>query len=88
MNEEILLEFCCVGGDVALPLAAGWLSLAVDSSLRRAIRRQHVALSVFGLVMIAGQDPAFNSEDFKLKTADLAITLSAARGSACVSMRI
>lgn len=43
------------GGDVALPLAAGWLSLAMDSELGRAHCHQHVALSVFGVVIIANQ---------------------------------
>lgn len=38
------------GSDVALPLAAGWLSLAMDSQLGRAHRHQHVALPVFGVV--------------------------------------
>jgi hypothetical protein len=46
------------GGDVALPLAAGWFSLAVDSQLGRAHCHQHVALSVFGVdLMYRSLDP-------------------------------
>ena len=38
------------GGDAALFLAAGRLSLAMDSQLGRAHCHQHVALPVFGVV--------------------------------------
>jgi len=38
------------GGDVALPPATGWLSLALDSQLGGAHCHQHVALPVFGVV--------------------------------------
>ena len=45
---------CGVDGcDVALPVAAGWLSLAMDSQLDRAHCHPHVALFVFGVVTIA-----------------------------------
>ena len=39
------------GGDVALPLTAGWLSLALDSQLGGAHCHQYVALSVFRVVI-------------------------------------
>ena len=38
------------GADVALPVAACRLSLAMDSQLGRAHCHQHVSLSVFGVV--------------------------------------
>jgi len=47
------------GGDVALPLAAGGLSLAMGFQLGCAHRHQHVALSVIGVVIIARQDRTF-----------------------------
>jgi hypothetical protein len=47
------------GVDVALPLTAGWLSLALDSQLGRPHSHQHVALPVFGVVIGLGYGPAF-----------------------------
>ena len=41
------------GSNVALPFAAGWLSLAMDSQLGHPHCHQHVALSVFGVVKTA-----------------------------------
>lgn len=54
---DLYLECTCEcgvdGGDVALPFAAGWFSLALDSQLGRADSHQHVALSVVSVVVIA-----------------------------------
>jgi len=48
------------GGDIALPLAAGWLSLVMDTQLGRAHCHQHVTLSVFGVVIIGRQAQHFH----------------------------
>ena len=52
------------GGDFALPLAAGRLSLAMDSQLAHAHCHQHVALSVFGVVIIARQERTLTRKTF------------------------
>ena len=51
LNIECARECGVDGGDVALLLAVGWLSLAMDSQLGRAHCHQHVALFVFGVVI-------------------------------------
>ena len=51
LGVECTRECGVDGGDVALALAAGWLSLAMDSQLGRAHRNQHVAVSIFGVVV-------------------------------------
>ena len=48
---ECARECSVNGGNVALPLATGWLSFAMDSQLGRADCHQYVALSVFGFVI-------------------------------------
>ena len=52
LDLECTCECGVDGRDVALPLAAGWLSSALDPQLGRAHRDQHVAVSIFGVVMI------------------------------------
>jgi hypothetical protein len=55
---------CGVDGvDLALPLAARWLSLALDLQLDRPHCHQHVALPIFGVVIIPHRaDPDFFDE--------------------------
>lgn len=54
LYRECARECDVDGGDVALPLATGWLSLALDSQLDRPHRHQHVTLSVVGVVIVRG----------------------------------
>lgn len=61
LHFECACERGVDGGDVALFLAARWLSLAMDSQLGRAHCHQHVALSLFGVVILARQHRIFSS---------------------------
>ena len=51
LNPERARECGVDGVDIALPLAAGRLSLALDAQLDRADCYQHVAFPVFGVVI-------------------------------------
>jgi hypothetical protein len=54
VGVDLYLECACERGvdgrNVAVLLAAGWFSFALDSQLGRAHRHQHVVISVFGVV--------------------------------------
>ena len=50
LDRQCARERSVDGVYLALPVAAGWLSLALDSQLGRADCHQYVALSVFGVV--------------------------------------